>query len=177
MRYYQGMIDLNVISKGEDYNNLKKSYIIFICNYDEFKLGKHIYTFENRCKEIPELLLGDYTAKIVLNTTGTANDISSDLKDILDVIDGKLPQTELGRHIVAEAEKVKNSEEWEREYMTLMMRDREILELGSAKTLVQIIDALASENGSIEEACKKAKISPGQYYKAKQVIEDSEYDY
>lgn len=177
MRYYQGMIDLNVISKGEDYNNLKKSYIIFICNYDEFKLGKHIYTFENRCKEIPELLLGDNTAKIVLNTAGTANDVSSDLKDILDVIDGKLPQTELGRHIVAEAEKVKNSEEWEREYMTLMMRDREILELGSAKTLVQIIDALASENGNIEEACKKAKISPEQYYKAKQVIEDSEYDY
>lgn len=82
-----------------------------------------------------------------------------------------------GRHIVAEAKKVKNSEEWEREYMTLMMRDREILELGSAKTLVQIIDALASENGNIEEACKKAKISPEQYYKAKQVIEDSEYDY
>lgn len=49
-------------------------------------------------------------------------------------------------------------------------------ELGSAKTLVQIIDALASDNGNIEEACTKAKISPERYYKAKQVIEDSEYN-
>ena len=38
------------------------------------------------------------------------------------------------------------------------------------------IDALASDNGNIEEACTKAKISPERYYKAKQVIEDSEYN-
>lgn len=176
MRYYQGMIDLNIIDKGEDYNNLRKSYIIFICNYDEFKLGRHIYTFENRCVQNLELLLGDDTTKIVLNTEGTANDISPALKDILNVIDGKQPQTELGKHIAAEADKVKNSEEWESVYMTLMMRDKENQELGSAKTLVQIIDALAADNGNIEEACAKAKISPERYYKAKQIIEDSEYN-
>lgn len=43
-RYYQGMIDLNIINKGEDYNKLKKSYVIFICDYDEFGLGRHIYS-------------------------------------------------------------------------------------------------------------------------------------
>ena len=30
-RYYQGMIDLNILEKGEDYKNLKRSYVIFIC--------------------------------------------------------------------------------------------------------------------------------------------------
>ena len=35
-RYYQGMIDLNILSKGSNYNALKETYIIFICTFDEF---------------------------------------------------------------------------------------------------------------------------------------------
>ena len=27
MRYYQGMIDLNILEKGENYKNLKKSFV------------------------------------------------------------------------------------------------------------------------------------------------------
>ncbi len=33
----RGMIDLNLIERGADYSELKKSYIIFICPFDEFK--------------------------------------------------------------------------------------------------------------------------------------------
>ena len=44
MRYYQGMIDLNILEKGENYKNLKKSFVIFICTFDLFGLGpKRIY--------------------------------------------------------------------------------------------------------------------------------------
>ena len=59
MRYYQGMIDLNVIDKGQEYSRLKQSYVIFICDYDEFGLGRHVYTFENVCKEDSKLTLND----------------------------------------------------------------------------------------------------------------------
>ena len=38
-RYYQGMIDLNLIERGADFNELKKSYVIFICLEDPFKEG------------------------------------------------------------------------------------------------------------------------------------------
>ena len=56
-RYYQGMIDLNLLERGADYKELKKSYVIFICPFDQFQEGLHKYTFENQCKEIPELVL------------------------------------------------------------------------------------------------------------------------
>ena len=39
-RYYQGMIDLNLIQKGMDYSELKKTYVIFICLKDVF--GKNL---------------------------------------------------------------------------------------------------------------------------------------
>lgn len=49
-RYYQSMIDLQLIDKGQHYKLLKPSYIIFICPFDVFGRGRHIYTFENVCK-------------------------------------------------------------------------------------------------------------------------------
>ena len=49
MRYYQGMIDLNILEKGEDYRSLKKSFVIFVCTFDLFGQGRHVYIFENRC--------------------------------------------------------------------------------------------------------------------------------
>ena len=66
-RYYQGMIDLASIEKGELYKNLNRSYVIFICTFDAFGRGESIYTFENMCREVPGLPLGDETYKIFLN--------------------------------------------------------------------------------------------------------------
>lgn len=83
-RYYQGMIDLSLIERGADYNKLKRSYIIFICPFDEFKLGLHKYTFQNRCNEQPELVLGDDSTKIFLCAGGDANDVSDDMKEFLE---------------------------------------------------------------------------------------------
>ena len=46
-RYYQGMIDLQLIDRGQHYKKLNRSYIIFICPFDLYGKGRHIYTFEN----------------------------------------------------------------------------------------------------------------------------------
>ena len=84
-RYYQDMIDLNILEKGMDYRELKKSFVIFVCTFDLFNLGRHIYTFENRCIQQPKLPLGDGTTKIILNTKGTADDVSEDMKALFDL--------------------------------------------------------------------------------------------
>lgn len=56
-RYYQGMIDLELIEKGELYDKLKRSYVIFICRFDLFGKNRCIYTFENRCVEDMDVAL------------------------------------------------------------------------------------------------------------------------
>ncbi len=55
-----------MISKGEDYDRLKKSFVIFICTFDPFGKGRHLYTFGNRCNEDVSLVLGDETSKVFL---------------------------------------------------------------------------------------------------------------
>lgn len=57
------------LKPGEDYNNLKPGYIIFICTFDPFGKGLYKYTFENRCLET-DMALGDKTTKIFFNTKG-----------------------------------------------------------------------------------------------------------
>ena len=56
-RYYQSIIDLQLLDKGKHYKKLKQSYIIFICPFDLFGKGRHIYTFENTCKEDKDISL------------------------------------------------------------------------------------------------------------------------
>eukprot|EP00828_Plagiopyla_frontata_P042446 TRINITY_DN6331_c0_g1_i3.p2 TRINITY_DN6331_c0_g1~~TRINITY_DN6331_c0_g1_i3.p2 ORF type:complete len:236 (+),score=32.99 TRINITY_DN6331_c0_g1_i3:161-868(+) len=79
LRYYQGSIDLDLISKGEDYRKLTKSYIIFICTFDLFHKGRHKYTFQNVCLEDNSVILNDEAQKIILNTKGFMKDLSEEL--------------------------------------------------------------------------------------------------
>ena len=129
-RYYQGMIDLDLINRGAKFRELKKSYIIFICTEDPFDEGRHIYSFENVCKENPERKLGDEAYKVLLNASGTQNDVSDNLLDFFRLILTGEGNSELSRKIEGEVEKARQHEEWRVEYMTLYMRDQEKIEEG-----------------------------------------------
>ena len=84
-RYYQSVLDMQQLNKGERYKNLKRTYIIFICTFDLFRMGRHVYTFENQCREDGSLRLEDDTYKLFLNTEGVMDDVSTDLKAFLDL--------------------------------------------------------------------------------------------
>ena len=136
-RYYQGMIDLNLLERGANYKELKKSYVIFVCTFDPFMQGRHIYTFENLCKEDTNLALGDDTKKVILNTKGIFNDVSPELKRLLDFIDGKEPQDDFTKELSSEVDVVKQNEKWRRDYMTLQMEYNEKYRQGLEKGIEQ----------------------------------------
>ena len=129
-RYYQGMIDLNILEKGANYKDLKRSFVIFVCTFDLFGEGRHIYTFENRCIQNTELALGDDTTKIILNTKGTMNDVTPEMKRLLDFIDGKEPEDDYTRELDAAVQAARRNEKWRLDYMTLQMHYQEKYEQG-----------------------------------------------
>ena len=133
MRYYQGMIDLNILEKGDDYNHLKKSYVIFICTFDPFGLGRHIYTFENRCSEDTALTLNDGTVKIILNTKGTLDDVSPEMKRLLDYVDGKGVSDTFTRDLEEAVQSARQNEKWRLDYMTLQQEYRERFQEGKVE--------------------------------------------
>ena len=129
-RYYQGMIDLNILEKGDNYKNLKRSFVIFICTFDLFGEGRHIYTFENRCIQNLDLGLGDDTTKIILNTKGTMDDVTPEMKKLLDFTDGKEPEDDFTRELDEAVQSVRKNEKWRLDYMTLQMNYQEKYEQG-----------------------------------------------
>lgn len=62
-RYYQGVMDVDMLKSGEPYRALKETHIIFICLKDIFGQGLAHYTFENTCVEKPCLKLNDRSHK------------------------------------------------------------------------------------------------------------------
>lgn len=127
-RYYQGMIDLNLIEKGKSYRELNPSCIIFICTFDPFREGRHIYTFENRCLQENTLQLGDGTRKIFLNARGSLDDVSEDIKAFLNYLVDQRVETAFVDRLDHEVKRVRENKEWRREYMTLQMKLDEVYE-------------------------------------------------
>ena len=125
-RYYQGIMDLNLLEKGADYSELGRSYVIFICTFDYFKSGLPVYTFTNRCSELRELELGDDTVKIFINPDGDTTGLSEDMTAFLRYLKGEQTQNNalVGR-MAHEVLAARSCEEWRVEYMTLMMELRE----------------------------------------------------
>lgn len=135
-RYYHDCLDLDLISTGEPYEKLAKTIVIFICTFDPFKQGRHIYTFEKVCNEDQSLRLGDETVTIFLNTKGTVADVGAEMKEFLAYVENTtdtfVDKAESGwiRQIHQRVKSIRQSKEMEVEYMTLLQRDRENIAQG-----------------------------------------------
>ena len=129
-----------VWGKGENYKDLKRSFVIFVCTFDLFGKGRHIYTFENRCVQDGSISLGDGTAKIMLNTKGTMDDVTPEMKRLLDFIDGKEPEDDYTRELAEAVESTRKNEKWRLEYMTLQMHYQEKYEQGVLQGIKQGIE-------------------------------------
>ena len=165
LRYYQGNIDLDLLSKGKDYSELAKSYIIFICTFDLFGKGRHKYTFETVCKEDNCIKLDDETNKIILNTKGIKNDLSEELIEFLEYVEHSDSETankangELVKKIHQKVIEVKNNPNMEVEFMTLLERDREKIEEGIEEKAIEVAREMLKDNEPIDKIIKYTKLS------------------
>ena len=120
MRYYQGMLDITFFPAGADYNKMRKSYVIFICNFDPYCEERYIYTFQNRCDQNYELLFGDDAIKVVVNTKGTKGEISPELKEAIIYLDREEVTGPYSKELDDAVNELKSNEERGQEYMMLM---------------------------------------------------------
>ena len=120
-RFYQSILDMYHIQKGQKYTTLNDSYIIFICTFPVFTGNRHKYTFKNICIEDHDIVLNDGATKLFLSTKGTQNDVSKPLQAFLDYIDGQEATDELLRDIDDAVYEVKHCEAWKEEYVMLSM--------------------------------------------------------
>ena len=158
------MLDLQLIDKGQTYKKLKPSYVIFICPFDLFGKGRHIYSFENICKEDNSVFLDDGAVKIFLNASSRQDDVSKELKAFLDYVAGIESEDDYVQRVAEAVREAKKNREWRHEYMTLLMRDQENIEKGlkkgKAEGIIELgLDFGLSENEILDRLQVKLGIS------------------
>ena len=146
-RLYQAHIDINQLERGQNFDELRPSYVIFICTFDPFGQSRYQYSFRNVCRETGEELQ-DEAYKLFFNTTGTEGEISPSLREMLQYINnpGAFPvqksKVELIHQIETAVEEANQDEEWRRMYMTWQIRQREAELLGEKRGI-----AIGEERG------------------------------
>lgn len=170
-RYYQDIIDLKLIEKGQSYDILKTSYVIFICTFDFFEKNRSIYEFENICVDDSDIKLNDGTHKIFLNTKGNRDGISEELQMLLDYFDGREPESQLAKDIDRKVFEARNNKQWRREYMSYQMeldkQYRNGREEGMAEGREEGMDNISK--------LLKLLVSEKKYDEIEKISEDKEY--
>lgn len=124
-RFYQGAIDRSELPKAVNYDELPESYVIFVCDFDYFHIGKAVGERVSFLKST-ETVYDDGTHVFFLNSHYTEGNASASILEFLDMIrtnDFEKPyETPLGQKAKARVQAVRSDKELEVSYMTLAQK-------------------------------------------------------
>ena len=84
------MMDVDATNKGDNYRDMKKTVVIFLCNFAIFDGKLRQYNFIRYARQNKDLKLKDNTEIIFLSSKGDKSDIiDEDVASFLDYMNGK----------------------------------------------------------------------------------------
>ena len=129
-RYYQSLMDVDCLLRGQSYAELKDSYVLFICTQDPFNKGLPVYTFENTCREESSLFLDDRTTKVFYNVSAYGKEKDDELHALLRYLCEKQATSHFTQTIDGLVESTKNNEKFRSVYMSLNIHRDDLLMAG-----------------------------------------------
>ena len=129
--YYQAQIDQETLKKGEDYDDLRESHVIFFCAFDPCGQDRRLYQFHYYEDTDRQLRLPTNSHVILINALGTKGQITPELAAVLDVMnrwrDNANP---LAVRLVKEIDDYNRDKKRRRALMNLKMRLKDEWKLG-----------------------------------------------
>ena len=155
-RFYQAKKDSKQLKSGErNWDMLPDLLMIVITNFDPFGEDSMVYTFENVCKEFPDLEYRDGPKFIYFNTTGKLN-IQKAKKELLTYLNNSKINNVTNDDIAQihqYVNHVKQSAEVENQYMTL----GELIDHGRAEARAEALAEGRAEGRA--EGCAEGRIA------------------
>ena len=176
-RYYSAMIDMDNLMKGQDYTELKDSYILFICKEDPFRddnnsyYGLSCYTFHNVCDEDTSIKLHDNSLKVIYNASAYNKEKDEKIRDFLYFIHTNDPgKDDFNKRLSEQVENIKENEKFRRDYAAMNLHDRDLIRITKREALAEGAQLKAIEaaksfyaNGvSVEIIAKALKMTQEQ---------------
>ncbi len=113
------------------------------------------------------MTLNDGTVKIILNTKGTLDDVSPEMKRLLDYVDGKGVSDTFTRDLEEAVQSARQNEKWRLDYMTLQQEYRERFREGKIEGRIEgKVEILYEElHMTVAEIAEKLVISEEEVQK------------
>ena len=137
-RYYQSMIDMDSLMKGQDYTELKESYVLFICKNEPFykdiekkiACGLPCYTFKNICEEDANVNLNDKSMKVIYNASAYKHEKDEKIRNFLHFISTNEPgEDDFSNRLSDLVEIIKDNEIFRSDYASMNLHDRDIMRM------------------------------------------------
>ena len=125
-RYYQSLMDVDNLLRGQSYAELKESYVIFICTQDPFGRGLPVYTFHNVCSEDGSIFLDDKSYKVFYNVGAYGKEREAELSALLQYLCERRATSGFTQRIDALVEKAKRNEKFRSVYMSLNIHEDDL---------------------------------------------------
>ena len=149
MRFYQAAIDISFLDKGNSYNSLNDSFIIFICTFDAIGKNRPIYTFKNLCIEDKNTSLQDGTRKVIINAEAFNNTKDKDLKEFLEYLKTGKAKSEFTKEIEEMVQTIKNNEQARQEYRLMSTFEMDAIEKGIYRKAIDTAKLMKLKNFNI----------------------------
>ena len=117
-RYYHGVMDVDALHSGLDYNSLKDSYVIFLCLGDVFGYGLPVYTFRRTAKEDSTILMNDGTTTVFFDALNYDKMSSERMRSFFKYLCGLDIKDNFTERLSALVERLKINAKRRQEYMT-----------------------------------------------------------
>ena len=138
------MIDMDNLMKGQDYTELKDSYILFICKEDPFcdandiSFGLPCYTFHTVCDEDTSIKLHDNSLKVIYNASAYDKEKDEKIRDFLYFIHTNDPgKDDFNNRLSSLVEKIKENEKFRRDYAAMNLHDRDLIRITKREALAE----------------------------------------
>ena len=144
VRYYQAQLDQETLKKGEDYDDLRESYVIFFCAFDPCGQDRRLYQFHYYEDDDRQLRLPTNSHVILINALGTKGQITPALAAVLDVMNRRRDnQNPLAVSLVKEIDGYNRDKKRRRALMNLKMRLKDERRLGLSEGRAEGRDEMA----------------------------------
>ena len=144
VRYYQAQIDQETLKKGEDYDDLRESYVIFFCAFDPCGQDRRLYQFHYYEDTDRQLRLPTNSHVILINALGTKGQITPALAAVLDVMNRRRDNANpLAVRLVKEIDGYNRDKKRRRALMNLKMRLKDERRLGLSEGRAEGRDEMA----------------------------------
>lgn len=161
-RYYQSMIDIDSLLKGQDYSELPESYVLFICNQDPIGDGRPRYNFITLCKQDRNLQLNDKIEKVFYNVKEYKKEEDPELKAFLNFVCTSDSTDSFTTELKTLVSRLKQAESNKTEYMSMNLHDQDIQREAREKALKEG-ERIGEEKGALQKAIEDTKLVISKY--------------